>query len=202
MDTSDNKKFKIGITGNIGSGKSTICHVFEVLNVPVYYSDLRAKKLINSDPEIMSVYKRIFGSGIYIDGLLDRKQVAETLFNNKKLLKEVEIAVHPAVMQDFDRWNEEQQSRFVLYESAILFEKGNNRFMDKTIFVSAPEQLRIKRVMKRDNVSKEAVYARIRNQWKEEEKIKISDFVIVCDDITPVIPQVLELYDNIILSAV
>jgi len=189
---------KIGITGNIGSGKSAVCRIFEALDIPVYYSDIKAKELINTDPEIISVYKKKFGDDIYIKGQLDRKRVSETLFKQKELLKDIEAVVHPAVIKDLEEWTHKQKSPFVLYESAIIFESGYFDFLDKIIFVSAPENLRIKRIMKRDGVSKENVYARIENQWYENQKIHLCDYIIVCDDIKPLIPQVLELYNNIV----
>ena len=189
---------KIGITGNIGSGKSTVCHIFEALKIPVYYSDIRAKELIHSDFEIISVYKRIFGNDIFVDEQLDRKRVSETVFKHKELLNEIEAVVHPAVVKDFEKWAQKQHSSFVLYESAIIFESGYYDFLDKIIFVSAPENLRVKRIMKRDGISKENVFLRIENQWKEDKKIPLSDYVLVCDDTNPLIPQVLELYDKII----
>jgi len=191
--------YKIGITGNIGSGKSTVCRIFETLKIPVYYSDNKAKELIHTNPEIISAYKQFFGNDIYNKGQLDRKRVSETLFKQKELLKNIEAVVHPAVVEDFQQWTCKQQSPFVLYESAIIFESGYYDLLDKIIFVSAPENLRVKRIMKRDGVSKENVYARIDNQWKEEKKIPLSDYVITCDDVNPLIPQVLELY-NIIMK--
>ena len=192
----NNNQIKTGITGNIGSGKSSVCRIFEALNIPVYYSDIKAKELIHTDSEIISVYKRIFGKDIYINGQLDTKHVSEIIFKDKKILKEIESVVHPAVIKDFIRWADECQSHLVVYESAILFESGYYNFLDKIIFVSAPENLRIKRVMKRDNVSKNEVCSRINNQWSEEKKISLCDYVIVCDDVIAVIPQVLKLIVN------
>ena len=192
-------KYKVGITGNIGSGKSMVCRIFETLKIPVYYSDIMAKKLIDSNHEIMSAYKRIFGNGIYIEGELDRKRVAELIFKNKELLSEIESIVHPAVFKDFERWSEEQKSPIVLHESAILFECGGNDFMDKVIFVSASESIRIERVMKRDGLSEQEIRSRIKNQWSEEQKIPLSHYVINCDGSTPVIPQVLEIYSDLVI---
>ena len=188
---------KIGITGNIGSGKSTVCRVFETLGIPVYYADAMAKKLINSDSEIMSAYRRIFGNGIYIEGQLDRKQVADLIFEDKTLLAEIENIVHPAVYKDFEQWSEKQKSPIVMHEAAILFESGGDKFVDKVIFVSASENLRIERVMKRDGLSEDEIRNRIKNQWSEERKIPMSHYVIKCDECTPVIPQVLEVYGDL-----
>ena len=188
-------KYKVAITGNIGSGKSTVCRIFETLGIPVYYSDIKAKKLIDSNHEIMSAYKRIFGNGIYIEGDLDRNRVAELIFKNKELLSEIESIVHPAVFKDFEIWSEEQESPIVLHESAILFECKGNNFMDSVIFVSAPENIRIERVMKRDGLSEQEIRSRMNNQWGEEQKIPLSHYVIKCDGYTPVIRQVLDIYN-------
>jgi len=188
---------KIGVTGNIGSGKSTVCRIFETLEIPVYYADAMAKKLINSDPEIMSAYRRIFGNGIYIDGQLDRKRIADLIFEDKSLLSEIENIVHPAVYKDFEQWSEKQESTIVMHEAAILFESGGDVFVDKIIFVSAPENLRIERVMKRDGLSEQEIRNRIKNQWSEERKIPMSHYVIKCDGCTPVILQVLEIYNDL-----
>jgi dephospho-CoA kinase len=193
-----NKIYKVGITGNIGSGKSTVCRIFEALSIPIYYSDSEAKRLINTDTDIMSVYKRICGSDIYSDGLLDRRKAAEILFNDAELLYEVEQVVHPVVRCHFERWAAVQPAPFVLQESAVLFENGGNLFFDKIIFVSAPEPLRIQRVMKRDGWSEDAIRNRINRQWNEEDKISLSDFIIVCDDVQAIIPQVLKVHEQLL----
>jgi dephospho-CoA kinase len=193
-----NSQKKIGITGNIGSGKSSICHIFEALNIPVYYADIKAKELINKNPEIISVYKKVFGNDIFFNGQLNTKSAAEKIFKQKEILNEIEAVVHPAVIKDFMQWSENQQSLLVIYESAILFESRYYDFLNKIIFISAPENLRIKRVMNRDNVSKNDVINRINNQWSEEKKISLCDYVIVCNDVIPVIPQVIKIYNDII----
>jgi dephospho-CoA kinase len=189
---------KIGITGNIGCGKTSVCRIFEALNIPVYNSDIKAKKLIHTNPEIISLYKQIFGNNIYINGQLNTQLVAEKIFKQKEILNEIESVVHPAVIKDFIQWTEKQQSLFVLYESAIIFESGYYNFLDKIIFISAPENLRIKRVISRDKVSENDVINKIKNQWSEGKKILLCDYIIVCDDVIPVIPQVIKLYNNLI----
>ena len=194
MELNSVNKLKIAITGNIGSGKSTVCKIFEILKIPVYCSDIRAMVLSHIKPEIISVYKQIFGDDVYSYGFLDRKKVSETLFKQKELLKKVEDVVHPAIIEDFEYWCEEIDSPIVLFESALLFEKDIYKFFDKNILVTAPENIRINRVMKRDNLSEQDVIYRIDNQWSEEKKIPLSNYIIINDDTTAVIPQVLELY--------
>ena len=197
LSTMANNMVKVAITGNIGSGKSTVCRIFETLKIPVYYSDIRAMILAHTDPEIISVYKKLFGSDIYSYGFLDRKKISETLFKQKEVLKEIEAVVHPAIIKDFKIWCDEIDRPMVLFESALLFECSMFHLFDKIILVTAPETLRIKRVMKRDVISEQDVLDRINNQWKEEKKQDLSHYIVRNDETTPVIPQVLEIYDNI-----
>lgn len=189
--------YKVGITGGIGSGKSTVCYIFEQLGIPVYYSDLRARQLINSCEEIKELYRRLFGNDIYTSGQLDRQRVGRVLFNNPGIKHEIEKVVHPVVRADFEQWIKLCNSDVVINEAAILFESGNYRSLDAVIMVTAPENLRLKRVMKRDGLTEMEIRDRIKHQWNDEKKILLSDFVIVCDDIQMVIPQVLNVYNTI-----
>ena len=183
----------IGITGGIGSGKTTIAKVFAQLGYPVYNSDNRAKELINTNPDLINALKLNFGSEIYSSNGLDRKKMAGIVFTNPKKLELLNSLVHPAVGKDFSSWIEKQNSSFVLKEAAILFETGIYKSLNKTIVVSAPIETRIERVMKRDSSSKEEIRARMKNQWSEEEKIKLADFVIDNSGKELVIPQVKEI---------
>jgi dephospho-CoA kinase len=187
-------KYKVGITGGIGSGKSTVCRIFELLGLPVFYSDVRAKELIHENDEIITLYKRLFGDSIYICGQLNRAKVAEILFNNPKIKKEVEDVVHPIVRNDFNKWAEMQRGEIVLNEAAILFESGSYQLMDAVITVSAPANLRISRVMNRDGITEREIKVRINNQWPDEKKCALSQYVIECDDKHMVVPQVLKIY--------
>lgn len=193
-----NEKFRVGITGGIGSGKSTVCRVFEILGLPVYYSDQRARQLLETHPAIRSLYQRLFGAEVYASGQLDRQRVAGQLFGNPRLKAEVEQAVHPMVRADFDDWVRTQKSPVVINEAAILFESGGFKAMDAVILVSAPEDLRIQRVMKRDGLSPEQVRLRIKNQWSDEKKKALSQYQVVCDDVQMVLPQVLYIYQQML----
>ena len=186
------QKYKVGITGGIGSGKSTVCRIFELLGLPVYYSDLCAKQLIHENDEIITLYKRLFGEKIYSSGQLNRAKVAEIIFNNPTIKKEVEDVVHPIVRNDFNKWANMQHGHVVLNEAAILFESGSYQFMDAVITVTAPVNLRIGRVLDRDGVSEKEIKARINNQWPDEKKCALSQYVIECDNKQMVIPQVLK----------
>lgn len=192
------EKFRVGITGGIGSGKSTVSRIFELLGLPVYYSDLRARVLMESHPQVRSLYKHLFGDDVYATGQLDRKRVAAQLFNNPGIKTEVEQVVHPIVRNDFEQWTSQQKSGIVLNEAAIMFESGSYRYMNAVILVTAPQELRIHRVMKRDGLSRDEVMTRIKTQWPEEKKQVLSQYLVVCDDVQLVIPQVLNIYKQIV----
>ena len=186
---------KIGVTGGIGSGKSTVCRFFEVLGVPVYDSDVRAKQLIHTNADLIRLYKSFFGEDIYVNGRLNRAKVADLLFRDPSLLKRVEAAVHPLVRADFEAWANNQNCGLVINEAAVLFEGGSYKFMDKIITVVAPVDLRIQRVKRRDNASSEAIRSRMNNQWCDEQRIARSDFTVFADDRQVVIPQILKIWD-------
>ncbi|MFA5327052.1 MAG: dephospho-CoA kinase [Prolixibacteraceae bacterium] len=185
---------KIGVTGGIGSGKSTVCKAFAVLGVPVFEADTSAKQLMNSDPEVGEQLIRLFGASVYLpDHTVDRKYLAGIVFNNPSLLARLNAVVHPAVRKAFAQWLEKQNAEYVIHEAAILFESGFYKLMDKTITVYTDEDQRIQRVLKRDGVTMEQVKERIRNQWKDEKRLKLADFVIQNNDEDLIIPQILEI---------
>ncbi|MFB5944962.1 dephospho-CoA kinase [Albibacterium profundi] len=186
---------KIGITGGIGSGKTTVCKVFEILKIPVFYADDAAKSVMNKDPHLIDAIKREFGSELYSEEeILDRKALAKLVFNNSQALEKLNSLVHPAAIQAFEDWSKEQDSPYIIKEAAILFESGSYKDCDFTILVYTPENLRIKRVMKRDNTTEAEVRARIDKQMPEDKKRELSDFVIENDGSTALLPQVLSLH--------
>jgi dephospho-CoA kinase len=185
---------KIGITGGIGSGKSTACKVFRVLGIPVFEADSVAKQLMNTDVEIRARLIDLFGSPVYFpDQTINRKFLAGIVFNNASLLAKLNEIVHPAVRNSFEVWQREQQSPYILHEAAILFESGFYKMMDKTITIATNEAERIERVMKRDRITEEQVRQRILNQWTDEQRIKLADFVISNNDNELIIPQIVEI---------
>ena len=186
---------KIGITGGIGSGKSTVAKVFEVLGIPVYYADDAAKKLMNGDAALKEKLIAVFGKEIYQDGILNRTHLSGLVFNNPEKLAQLNSIVHPATIVDAESWMQQQHSAYVIKEAAILFESGANKYVDKVIGVYAPIQLRISRVMQRDNSTEDAVIARINKQMEEEKKMKLCDYVITNDEKELVIPQVLKIHE-------
>jgi dephospho-CoA kinase len=187
---------KIGITGNIGSGKTTVSKIFEILGVPVFYADEAAKKVMVEDPILINALKAVFGGESYFnDGSLNRKYIAEIVFNNETELAKLNAIVHPAVFRAFDNWLAGiKNAPYVMKEAALLFESSSYKMCDKTIMVTAPLELRINRVMQRDNLTRAEVESRNARQFSEEKKIQLADFVIRNDDTELVIPQVLELH--------
>ncbi len=185
---------KIGITGGIGSGKSFVCKIFEAFQIPVYYSDYRAKILMNDDIDLKNEIIKAFGQVYDGNGKLNRLKLAEIIFNDKDKLQQINSLVHPAVAKDFAQWAETQKSPYVIQESAITFESGNYKFLDFTIEVWAPLELRIERAMKRDNQSREKILKRIKNQYNEQKKINLADFIIINDGAAPLLPQITNLH--------
>lgn len=186
---------KIGITGGIGSGKSTICRAFSVLGIAVYDSDSRARGLMHTNKEVIAAIRKLFGNNAYIHGNLNRSYIAELVFHQPDLREKLNHIVHPAVAKDFDTWAECQQGHYVIEEAAILFESGAYRNMDAVVTVSTPEEQRIRRTCLRDGTDEQSVRQRIAAQMSEEERIARADYVIVSDDRTPVIPQILKLHE-------
>ena len=193
---------KIGLTGGIGSGKSTVAKIFETLGVPVYNADEEAKKMMNSDEELKASLINNFGAETYKDGLLDRKYLAAIVFNDDHKLELLNLLIHPATIRDASEWIKKQNSPYVIKEAALLFEAGAADMLDLVIGVSAPHELRIKRVMNRDGVSREEVLKRMRSQLDDEVKMKRCDFVITNDEKSLIIPQVLSLHSQFISKTV
>jgi dephospho-CoA kinase len=193
---------KLGITGGIGSGKSTICQIFEVLGVPVYYADTRAKYLINKDATIKNEIISLLGEKAYDpEGNYNISYVSSTIFHNPDLLQKLNALVHPKVKIDSEKWFQNQKEAghpYVLKEAAILFESGANVGLDYVIYVYAPQKLRQKRVMERNSISKREFYARKKNQWPELKKKKMADFVISNAEQKSIIEQVLKIHSRLL----
>lgn len=168
----------VGLTGGIGSGKTTVAIWFAENGIPVYNSDLRAMKLMNDDPDLIREITRLFGEEAYINGVYNRKHIASRVFGHKDLLQKLNAAVHPAVFFDFDRWKAQFKVPFVMKEAAILFESGAYKNCDAIILVTADEDIRIRRVMERDGVTEARVRKIMNSQWPEEKKMEKSDYVI------------------------
>ena len=186
----------VGITGGIGSGKTTCCQIFEELGVPVYYADSRAKLLMVENP-LRAKILQAFGEKAYTGTQLNRTYLSEQVFGSKEKLSVLNGLVHPAVADDFENWiDENKEAKYVLKEAAILFETGAYQNVDITVLVIAPQEVRLKRVMKRDGSSQEEVKQRMANQWTQERKVKLADHIINNDGKQLIIPQVFELHEK------
>jgi dephospho-CoA kinase len=191
---------KVGLTGNIGSGKTTVSKVFEVLGVPVFYADDAAKSVMVSDPLLIAGIKSTFGNSSYFgDGTLNRKHIAGIVFNDAAQLAKLNALVHPATFRAFDEWvkNVKAGVPYILKEAALLFESDSYKMCDYSITIQAPFETRIKRVMQRDHLTREEIESRESKQLSEEKKSTLANFIIVNDDVQLVIPQVLELHSKI-----
>jgi dephospho-CoA kinase len=188
---------KVGVTGNIGGGKTTVSKLFEILGIPVFYADDAAKKIMTEDSLLVSGLKSAFGEEAYFkDGSLNRKHIAGIVFNDEQELARLNALVHPAVFRAFGNWVARlNDAPYVMKEAALLFESDSYQMCDKTIMVTAPLELRIKRVVKRDGFTRAEILARDARQFTEEKKIALADFVIKNDDTELVIPQVLKLHE-------
>ena len=199
----DNQSFKVGITGGIGSGKTTVAKIFQLLRVPVYFADERAKWLMIHDSNLVNSIKETFGTEAYFaDGRLNREWLAEYVFSDSERVKAINALVHPAVKADFEAWAATQDYPYVLKEAALLYESGSYRELDKIINVSAPLVNRIHRVLVRDPHRTEAqVHSIIEKQLPDEEKNEKADFVIKNADNKLLIPQVLNIHQQLLKLA-
>jgi len=196
--------YKVGITGGIGSGKTTVCKVFEVLGIPVFYADTVAKSIMVSDKILMAGITSTFGPESYFpDGKLNNKHLAGIVFNNDVELSKLNALVHPAVFRAFEEWEREidQAVPYTLKEAALLFESGSYKMCDTAILVTAPLDLKLARVMQRDQVSVEQVKARMDKQMTDEAKAKMADHSILNDEKTSIIEQVFALHQHFLSIA-
>lgn len=196
------KARRLGVTGGIGSGKTTVCRVFRVLGVPVFVADAAAKTLMNSDPVIRREMNAIAGRDLYSSGELDRKQLADIIFNRPDLLQTVNATVHPAVLRHFEEWAGNHDVPYVIIEAAILFEAKADILVDRVVSISAPVEERISRVMGRSELSREEVVERIKNQLEDDEREEQSYYVINNADNEMIIPEILKIhYDMLRLAS-
>jgi len=190
-------KLKIGITGGIGSGKSFVCHLMNFMgNIPIYPCDEEAKRLNVENPVIRREFIKLMGKEVYHkDGSLNKSVVIDYLFSSRNHANKINSIVHPIVLKDFHKWVERQKSDIVVLEAALLFEAKYQNSLDYTVLVTAPEELRIRRILKRDNITIEAAKSRIQLQSTDEEKKKLADFIIVNDEQTPLEEQIKKLLE-------
>jgi dephospho-CoA kinase len=198
MERGPAKIMKLGVTGGIGSGKTTVCKVFGVLGIPVFYADAEASNVMSSNPLIRAGINRIAGEDFYSGGELDRKRLASLIFSNPHALKKVNSLVHPAVFENFLKWTSEQNAPYVIMEAAILFESGAADLVDRIATVTAPVAERVARVTRRNTLSREQVMDRINSQMDDKERIKRSDYVISNADNEMIIPVILKIHEDLI----
>ena len=192
---------KIGITGGIGSGKSTVAKVFEVLGIPVFYADDAAKRLMNTDKDLKEKIQLQFGNEVYKNGQLDKKYLADIVFTSPEKLALLNALVHPATLKDADAWMQKQITPYTLKEAALIFESGAQQNLDYVIGVTAPAPLRIQRTMNRDGITREAIIARMDKQMDETIKMKLCNFIIKNDEQEMLLPQVLALHKKLLMLA-
>jgi len=190
--------FKLGVTGGIGSGKTSVCRVFDVLRVPVFSADREAQEIMENDFEVRRRLKTIAGKDLYILGTLDRIKLASIIFNDRAILEKVNFLVHPIVFNRFTKWALIQEVPYVIMEAAILFESGASKYVDRVATVVAPVDQRVKRVIHRSKLSREQVVERIKNQMDDDMRIKLSDYVINNSENDMIIPAILKIHDDIL----
>jgi dephospho-CoA kinase len=189
---------KIGITGGIGSGKTYVASVFQSLGIPIFNADIQAKKIMISSRKLTKLLKEEFGNDIYKDSDLNKEKLASIIFSNSDKLQKLNSLVHPIVKEEFNNWCKKQISPYVIKEAAILFESNSHVGLDAVICVSAPLELRIERLLKRDNYSEMEINQRIENQIRQEDKEKQSDYIIVNDERNLLLPQIIEIHEKLI----
>jgi dephospho-CoA kinase len=198
MKITSRHNLRLGVTGGIGSGKTTVCRVFSVLGIPVFSADIEAKRIQDTDPDIKDKINTLAGKDLYSSGKLDRKELASLIFNNKDLLWEVNSVVHPAVINCFRKWIEIQNAPYSIMEAAILFESGAYRMMDRIVTIVTPLEERIDRLVKGNKLTREQIADRIRNQIDDESRIKKSDYVIYNSENDMIIPAILVIHQEML----
>lgn len=191
---------KFGLTGCIGSGKSTVSRIFMQLGIPVYDADSRAKWLMQHHPDLIQAIQSLLGTGAYQpDGSLNRAFISTQVFQSPALLAQLNALVHPEVFADFDQWSRQYPNApYLIKEAALMFESDSYKQVDKVIVVTAPEDLRIQRTVTRDGITRDAVLARMKNQWTEEQKLAKAHYRVINDESHLLIPQVLLLHQQFI----
>jgi dephospho-CoA kinase len=198
MKTGKMSALKLGVTGGIGSGKTSVCRVFGVLGIPVFSADTEAREVMDIDTGIILRINTIAGKNLYADGRLDRAELARLIFNNSRLLEKVNSLVHPVVFSRFREWEKKQSAPYVIMEAAILLESGASKVVDRILTVVAPIEERVGRVIHRSNLTRDQVMERMRNQMSDEERISQSDYTIRNSENDMIIPAILKIHEDIL----
>lgn len=189
---------RLGVTGGIGSGKTTVCRIFRVLGVPVFVADTVAREIMENALEVRTEINLITGNDLYATGALDRKELARIIFNRPEILRRVNGVVHPAVLKRFEEWADSAPVPYVIMEAAIMFEAGADTLVDRVVTISAPVEERISRVMGRNDLTREEVIRRINNQLEDEEREEQSYYVINNSDNEMIIPEILKIHEDML----
>ena len=197
-DPGEKRILKLGVTGGIGSGKTSVCRVFSVLGIPVFSADNEAREVMDIDTSIMLRINTIAGKNLYSSGNLDRSELAKLIFNNSRLLEKVNSLVHPVVFSRFREWVRRQDAPYVIMEAAILFESGADKIVDRIMTVVAPVEQRIERVIRRNMLTSDQVMERMRNQLDDEIRIQRSDYVVSNSENDMIIPVILKIHGELL----
>ena len=189
---------RIGLTGGIGTGKTYIANIFESLGVPIFNADIESKKLISTSNSLINDIIQEFGDNIYVKGQLDKKKLSQIVFTDIKKLERLNNLVHPKISKIFANWCNKQTTKYIIKEAAILFESGSHLELDKIICVSAPLDLRIKRIINRDNSNVKSIKNRIKNQMEQEKKELLSDYIIINDEKEKLLSQIIAIHENLL----
>ncbi len=189
---------KLGVTGGIGSGKTTVCRIFSILGIPVFSADDEARRIMNTDPDLIGKLNSMTGRDLYASGRLDRPELAKLIFNNRDLLEKVNSVVHPRVFENFGKWVNSQTSPYAIMEAAILFESGADKIVDKILTVVTPVCERIRRLVAGNKFTSEQVMERINNQINDEARVKRSDFIVYNSENDMIIPAILAIHKRLL----
>ncbi len=192
-----NSVFKLGITGGIGSGKSTVCKVFSILGIPVFSADCEARQIMDNDQSVINNINSVAGRDMYENGSLDRAELAGMIFNDKDLLGKVNSIVHPVVFERFIDWSARQTAPYVIMEAAILFESGASRLVDRVLTVVTPMNERIERMLRGNKFTKQQILERMKNQTDDDTRIRNSDYVIYNSENDLILPAILKVHEEI-----
>lgn len=198
MKTEQDTRFRLGVTGGIGSGKTSVCRVFNVLNIPVFSADREAREIMDNEVVIKEAINNLTGRDMYRYGTLNRSELAAIIFNDCDMLRKVDSLVHPVVFEHFAKWTLSQTSPYVIMEAAILFESGASEYVDRVATVIAPISQRIARVIRRNKLTEDQVLERMRNQMDDETRMKMSDYVIPNSEDDMIIPVILKIHEDIL----
>ena len=189
---------KLGVTGGIGAGKTSVCRVFSSIGIPVFSADTEAREVMDIDTGIILRINTIAGKNLYLNGSLDRAELARLIFSNYRLLEKVNSLVHPVVFSRFREWEKKQSTPYVIMEAAILFESGASKVVDRVVTVVAPMEERVERVIHRNNLTREQVMERMKNQMSDSERIRQSDYTIYNSENDMILPAILSIHEDIL----